>query len=279
MSDHGVFAVHRGIFDHPMFAPEPFTEREAWLWMVSAAVWKARRVRAGRKMVDLLRGQLAFSERFLAEKWQWAKSSVRRFLERLKSEAMVTTLADREMTLITICNYEKYAFDGTTREPQNGPPTGPLADHSRTKEEEPKKDNKQEGRKKETREVALVSDFEFEDFWKLWPNKVGKPAAFKAFVSARKRAGLDAIVDGVFAYIRDKPPDRSWLNPATFLNQNRWEDQPATVSISNGKPQNGITQAIKNLNRNIASFDGPAGEADELCGEEGRTPLRLLSNG
>jgi hypothetical protein len=58
----------------------------------------------------------------------------------------------------------------------------------------------------------------------------------KAFVAARKRAGLDAIVAGVFAYIRDKPPDRSWLNPATFLNQNRWEDQPAQVA-TNGKPQ------------------------------------------
>lgn len=83
-------------------------------------------------------------------------------------------------------------------------------------------------KKEEKKEIS--SDFEFEDFWNIWPNKVGKPAALKAFVSARKRAGLDAIVDGVFAYIRDKPPDRSWLNPATFLNQRRWEDKPAPVA-------------------------------------------------
>lgn len=45
MSERGVFAVDRGVWDHPMFADEPFTEREAWLWMVSAAAWMSKRVR------------------------------------------------------------------------------------------------------------------------------------------------------------------------------------------------------------------------------------------
>jgi len=132
--------------------------------------------------------------------------------------------------------------------------------------------------KKETREVALSSDFEFEDFWNLWPNKVGKPAALKAFVGARKRAGLDAIVEGVFAYIRNKPPDRPWLNPATFLNQNRWEDQPAQVA-DNAKPQNGIIQAADDLRRKLASFDGPSRAVDELRSGEGEAAPRLLSHG
>lgn len=122
-----------------------------------------------------------------------------------------------------------------------------------------------------------TSDFEFEDFWNLWPNKVGKPAALRAFVSARKRAGLDAIVEGVFAYIRDKPPDRPWLNPSTFLNQNRWEDQPAQVQ--NGKPKNSIIQAADDLRRKLASFDGPARGVEQLRSGEGETAPRMLSNG
>lgn len=48
--------------------------------------------------------------------------------------------------------------------------------------------------------------------------------------------------------------------------------------IVNGKP-NGITQAIKNLNRKLASFDGPSREPDELRGAQGGTPPRLLSHG
>lgn len=50
------------------------------------------------------------------------------------------------------------------------------------------------------------------------------------------------------------------------------------LTVSHGKP-NGITQAIKNLNRRIAGFDGPSGETDDLRGAEGGTATRLLSHG
>jgi len=130
---------------------------------------------------------------------------------------------------------------------------------------------------KEEKKKEPSSDFEFEDFWNLWPNKVGKPAALRAFVAARKRAGLDAIVEGVFAYIRDKPPDRPWLNPATFLNQNRWEDQPAQVT--NAKPRSAIIQAADDLRRKIASFDGPTSEAERIRSGEVEASPRLLSHG
>ena len=77
----------------------------------------------------------------------------------------------------------------------------------------------------------------FERFWLAWPNKVGKPMAAKAFT---KSAGeIDAIVAGVERYIRDKPPDRPWLNPATFLNQRRWEDAPAPVMSAPQARDNG----------------------------------------
>ena len=73
--------------------------------------------------------------------------------------------------------------------------------------------------------------FGFDEFWSIWPNKVGKPAALKGYQAAIKRGVSHSdIVSGVSAYINAKPPDRPWLNPATFLNQNRWEDRPAPVS-------------------------------------------------
>lgn len=86
-------------------------------------------------------------------------------------------------------------------------------------------------KKEETSEKAFADPPDFDEFWAYWPNKVGKPAALKAYSSAIKRGAKPSdIVDGVRNYIRDKPPDRSWLNPATFLNQNRWEDRPAPVA-------------------------------------------------
>ena len=129
----GVFAVHRGVFKHEMFANEKYSEREAWLWLVGNAVWRPCRVRVGRKgLAALERGQLAYSERFLAECWQWPKTKVRRFLARLQDEHMIDIKPDQLANRITICNYDRYAFDGTT----NRTTSGPEADQKRTKEEE-----------------------------------------------------------------------------------------------------------------------------------------------
>lgn len=108
MSERGVFAVDRGIWDHPMFADEPFTEREAWSWLIGEASFKARTRNVGGKVVKLERGQLAASVRFIAERWKWSKSRVDRFLKRLKIETMIGTDSGTGLLVITICNYDKY---------------------------------------------------------------------------------------------------------------------------------------------------------------------------
>ncbi|KWV45896.1 hypothetical protein AS156_23065 [Bradyrhizobium macuxiense] len=108
MSERGVFAVDRGIWDHPSFADEPLTEREAWIWLIGEASFKARTRRIGPMAIELRRGQVAASLRFMAEKWQWNDSRVRRFLDRLKAVAMIDTATDAGITVITICNYDKY---------------------------------------------------------------------------------------------------------------------------------------------------------------------------
>jgi hypothetical protein len=55
MAEHpvGTFNVARGVFDHPVFAREPFTEREAWLWLIAEAQWKPVRKRVGRVIIAL----------------------------------------------------------------------------------------------------------------------------------------------------------------------------------------------------------------------------------
>jgi hypothetical protein len=108
MSERGVFAVDRGIWDHPMFADEAFTEREAWSWLIGEASFKARTRNIGGKVVSLDRGQLAASVRFMAERWKWSKSRVDRFVHRLKTETMIGTDSGTGILVITICNYDRY---------------------------------------------------------------------------------------------------------------------------------------------------------------------------
>jgi uncharacterized protein YdaU (DUF1376 family) len=107
---------------------------------------------------------------------------------------------------------------------------------------------------RKTREArSLAAQAAFDAFWRRWPNKVGKPAAEKAF---EKVSGeVEAILLGVDRYMRDKPPDRPWLNPSTFINQRRWEDAPAEIfqAMRPDQPKkiSAITQAIMHLEAEI----------------------------
>lgn len=108
MSERGVFAVDRGIWEHDFFADEPFTQREAWVWMIGEAAYKARRVRVGSARVELKRGQFSHSLRHLASKWKWSEPTVRRFLAKLREEGMIDATAVAGVTQITICKYDEY---------------------------------------------------------------------------------------------------------------------------------------------------------------------------
>src|SRR5687768_1940739 len=98
--------------------------------------------------------------------------------------------------------------------------------------------------KKEARVAALddgwPSDFR-EQFWNLYPHKIGKSDAIAKLERIRKRGVAWAVLmDGLRRYIATKPVDRPWCNPATWLSQARWEDQPAgSVSAQESQAEEG----------------------------------------
>jgi hypothetical protein len=127
--------------------------------------------------------------------------------------------------------------------------------------------------KKETREDALDDwprDYR-EQFWQAYPNKVGKPKALGKLDGIRKRGVVFSdIMDGLARYIRAKPNDRSWLNPETFLNQERWTDQPAPQGNPNGKNNghheklgySGLAAQIRQRNAERENGGPPTAEPD-----------------
>ncbi len=113
----GTINVARALFEDEDFANETYTEREAWLWLIMQARWKAGRKHIGHTVIDLNRGQLAASVRFMAEAWNWSKSRVDRFLKRLIDREKIRVTRGTVVSTITICNYDKYqgrAEDGGT---------------------------------------------------------------------------------------------------------------------------------------------------------------------
>lgn len=73
-----------------------------------------------------------------------------------------------------------------------------------------------------------VIDAAWETFWELYPRKVGKQDARKAFVKAARTVDAEVIVGGAARLAEDPNlPDKEFIpHPATWLRQGRWEDEP-----------------------------------------------------
>jgi hypothetical protein len=71
----------------------------------------------------------------------------------------------------------------------------------------------------------------FDDFWKVYPRKVAKGSAVKAWRSAIKKAPPDEITSAAGKY--KWPDDPKFIpHPATWLNAERWADVEGTPKPS-----------------------------------------------
>lgn len=84
----------------------------------------------------------------------------------------------------------------------------------------------------------------FEMFWRVYPRKVGKHAALKAWLRAvRQGADPGVIADAAARY--PWPSDARYIPyPATWLNRGSWEDDPMHVA-----PPSPTMQAITRMLR------------------------------
>jgi len=74
----------------------------------------------------------------------------------------------------------------------------------------------------------------FDTFWAAYPKKVGKDAAWRAW---RKRRPTSEISQQILAALTWQRTQDNWLreggrfvpNPATWINEGRWQDEPAAI--------------------------------------------------
>jgi DNA-binding transcriptional regulator YhcF (GntR family) len=131
----GFYLMHRGWMENDVFERVPFTEREAWEWMISAAAWDDVTLNILGRPTDLKRGQFSHSVRFMAEKFQWSKSAVDRFLDKLRKRDMILTETGTAQLIVSICNYKSYQYIPPENRDSIGTVSGTAAGQERDKEE------------------------------------------------------------------------------------------------------------------------------------------------
>lgn len=233
MSELGVFAVDRGVFDHPVFqSREPLSKREAWLWLLAEASWKERVKAVPGASIRLRRGQLSHSIRFMASAWRWDKAKVGRFLERLRTETMIETAAETGQTVVTICKYDDYQRVSL--------PTKTGAEAASQTEPRQERDKLediqtiQEGSMSEATaspsppKPKARNDYtpDYLAFWEVYPATTGqsKLDGFKAWkkLSAEQKAQAMASLPA-YADLLKRNPDRPVKHVQGYLNGRMFE--------------------------------------------------------
>jgi SOS-response transcriptional repressor LexA len=230
LKDHavaGTVRVSREFFDDPAFKAEPMSEREAFLWMIMEASWKPREKRVGRATVALQRGEFAASIRFMQEAWGWASPRrVHHFIGALQKRNMVEMRSGTDVTVVRLCNYDKYQSQPT--------PRGTVAEREteRSRNTGGTNENKDAIRgKEEAIAPKPARACSFQAFWDAYPHRDGVKRA-RAKVEAKYRAHVkagvpeQAFLDAVQRLKADKRvKDGFARDPLTWINQRGWEDE------------------------------------------------------
>jgi hypothetical protein len=170
-------------------------------------------------------GSLIIGRHILAKETRLSEQSVRTALEHLKSTNEVTIESTKQFSLVKINNWAKYQ---DTNQPINQRPTNdqPTTNHIVRREEgknvriEPPTPLR----------VGSVDKMQgFQEFWRAYPRKTSKAAAQRAWAKICPPAELQATI---MASLSKHTQSAQWTkdggqyvpHPATWLNQERWDD-------------------------------------------------------
>lgn len=205
--------------------------------------------------VDIPAGSRACSIRSLANETGLSERMVRTSLNRLKSTHEVTQTIKPKFSIISIKNYSEYQSCDTvcdTQATQSRHSNNTQATQSKESKEREESKNippiiPPRGEQGERLTVEMPrgadvksadhsttpvskSDKRFARFWAVYPKKVGKGAARKSWDKIKPSDDLTARM---IAAVRQQAQSDQWRrdggqyipNPATWLNQGRWDDE------------------------------------------------------
>lgn len=142
----GWISIHRQLQDCWIWNDEPFSKGQSWVDLLLSANHEEKKMHIGNKLVTIHSGQFHTSVLKLARRWQWSEKKVKRFLELLKSDNMITYEGGAHGTTLTIVNYEFYQNGGRTVDRANAehsteqvPNTRPTNNNDKNENNEKKK--------------------------------------------------------------------------------------------------------------------------------------------
>ncbi|WP_407475333.1 hypothetical protein [Elizabethkingia anophelis] len=124
MSNKGFIKLNRGIFDNFLWnEAREFSKAEAWIDLIQLARFEASTEIINGKVIELQRGEIPASRRFLELRWNWGSTKVSNFLKMLAQMNMINQRQANGQTIVFLVKYSIYNDMQTTDKPETRPRT------------------------------------------------------------------------------------------------------------------------------------------------------------
>jgi hypothetical protein len=105
----GWIKIHRSITEHWLYTEKrKFSKFEAWNDILLNVNFTPGKTIIKGKLININRGESVLSLETWGKRWNWDKSSVKRFLELLKKDEMIELKNETVTTRLIVCKYDTY---------------------------------------------------------------------------------------------------------------------------------------------------------------------------
>ena len=159
----GFIKLNRGFFDNFLWnEARTYSKAEAWLDLIQMARFEASTEIIGGKVIELQRGEIPASRRYLELRWTWGSTKVSNFLKMLTDFKMIKQSLKSGQTTILLLNFGVYNDMQTRDKPEaNQRQTRDKPEANQNKELQEGKELKNFLLEKETKEISpkdLIED-------------------------------------------------------------------------------------------------------------------------
>lgn len=122
----GWVAVNRSLLSSWIWSSEErYNRPQAWVELIMMAAYKDDKILYRGQLIQKKRGQIRASIKWLADRWNWDRKTVKNFLDQLQKAGSIVVESDPGGTTITLVNYDFYQpGDGQPFPHQNGQQDG-----------------------------------------------------------------------------------------------------------------------------------------------------------
>lgn len=180
----GWISVHRKIEECWVWFDEPFSKGQAWIDLLLLVNHAPKKCVVDGVLTEIGEGERLTSIRKLAERWQWSRDKVTKFLSILEKDEMIELKKSHHFTIIKVLNYGLYQGEMRKNTATKKTPNGHRTDTERTQTDTNNNENNEKNENKNKKGGARITDEIKEDFEKIiaiYPNRKGKAEALESY--------------------------------------------------------------------------------------------------